>query len=135
MALSYHGSRQPWGSRRPWPGRPGRQTGAITPRQAPSDSGRFSAASGVLDGCFDVVVDAGCGQQSVRAALEDGDSGLGRQVVAAPAEAVVFQSAAHAVVGHGAVLESDATARAEVHAEERAELVRAAMGVFRAGRL
>jgi hypothetical protein len=39
----------------------------------------------VLDGCFDVVVDADRGQQSVRAALVDPESHLGRQVMAAPA--------------------------------------------------
>jgi len=89
----------------------------------------------VLDGCFDVVVDADRGQQSVRAAFVDPDSRLGRDLVAAPADAVVFQGAAHAVVGDGAVLEADAAACAEARAEERAELTGAAVGVRRADRL
>jgi hypothetical protein len=63
--------------------------------------------------CFDVVVDADRGQQSVRAAFVDPDSRLRLQVVTAPVDAVVFQGAAHAVVGHGAVLEPDAAACAE----------------------
>ncbi len=52
----------------------------------------------------------------------------GWQVVAAPADAVVFQGAAHAVVGHGAVLQADAAARAETQGKERAELTGAAVG-------
>ena len=52
--------------------------------------------------------------------------------MAAPADAVVFQGAAHAVVGHGAVLEADAAACAEARGEERAELRGAAVGVVRA---
>jgi hypothetical protein len=43
-----------------------------------------------------------------RDAFVDAESGLGRQVMAAPADAVVFHGAAHAVVGHGAVLQTDA---------------------------
>src|SRR4051812_44047387 len=91
-----------------------------------------SCASEGLDGCFDVVVDAGRSQQSVRAALVDPDSRLGRQVVAAPADAVEFQGATHPVVGHGAVLEADAAACAERRCEERAELSGTAVGVVRA---
>jgi len=67
-------------------------------------------SSGVAEGCLDIVVDASRGQQSVRAALIDAESRLGRQVVAAPANTVVLQSAAHAVVGYRAVLEADAAA-------------------------
>ena len=74
----------------------------------------------------------GRSQQSVRTALVDPDSRLRRQVVAAPADAVVFQRAAHAVVGHGAVLQADAAACAEAHGEERAELRGAAVVVVRA---
>ena len=45
-----------------------------------------------------------------------------------PADAVVFQGAAHAVIGHSAVLEPDAAPCAETRCEEQAELSRAAMG-------
>src|ERR1700733_8124639 len=93
---------------------------------------RSRGFSGALDGRFDVVVDADRGQQSVRAAFVDPDSRLGRQVVAAPAVAVVPQDTPGAVVGDGAVLEADAAARAEARGEERAELARAAVGVVRA---
>jgi len=89
------------------------------------------SASGVPGGWLDVVVDAGGGQQPVRAALVDAESGLGRQVVAAPADAVVFHRAARPVVGHGAVLQADAAARAEPAGEERAELGGAAVGGVR----
>src|SRR6185295_1742288 len=81
------------------------------------------------DRCFDVVVDPGRSQQSVRAAFVDADSRLGRHVVAAPADAVVLHGAAHAVVGHGAVLQADAAARAEAPREERAQLAGPAVGV------
>ena len=64
----------------------------------------------VLHGSFDVVVDAGRSQQSVRAALVDPDSRLRWQVVPAPAYAVVFQGPAHPVVGHGTVLKAEAVA-------------------------
>ena len=83
-------------------------------------------------GRLDVVVDAGRGKQSVRAALVDPDSRLGRELVATPADAVVFHGAAHTVVGRGAVLQVDAAACAEVSGEERAELGAAAVGVVRA---
>src|SRR5580700_2040824 len=89
-------------------------------------------ASGVPDGRFDVVVDAGRGQQPVRASFVDRDAGLGRQVVAAPAKTVEFQGTAHAVVGHHAMLQADATARAEAPGEERAKLGGAAVGEVRA---
>ena len=68
------------------------------------------------------------GQQSVRAAFVDTEPRLRRQVVAAPADAVVLQDAAHAVVGHGAVLQADAAAGAEAPGEVRAELSGAAVG-------
>ena len=55
--------------------------------------------------------------------------------MAAPADAVVLQGAAHAVVGHGAVLQADAAARAEAPGEERAQLSGAAVRVVRADRL
>src|ERR1700735_4147107 len=97
--------------------------------------GPGSRASAVPGGCFDVVVDAGRSQQAVGASLVDPDSRLGRQVVAAPADAVVFQGAAHTVVGHGAVLKADAAARAEAHSEERTELRSTAVRVVRADRL
>jgi hypothetical protein len=42
-------------------------------------SGTKLLASGLLDRCFDIVVDAGRGQQAVLATLVDGDSGLRRQ--------------------------------------------------------
>ena len=48
--------------------------------------------------------------------------------MAAPADAVVFQGTAHAVIGHHARLQADAAARAEAGGEERAELTRAAVG-------
>src|SRR5262249_59982752 len=80
-------------------------------------------------GCLDVVVDADRGQQPARAALVTPEPRLRRQVVAAPADAVVFQGAAHAVVGHHAVLEADAAAGAEAPGVERAELSGAAVGV------
>ena len=85
-------------------------------------------ASGVPDGCFYVVVDADRGQQPVLAAFADRDAGLGRQVVAAPAKTVELHGAAHAVIGYGAMLQADATARAEAPGEERAKLGGAAMG-------
>ena len=97
--------------------------------------GPGSGASALPSGCFDVVVDAGRGQQPVRASLVDPDSRLGRQLVAAPADAVVFHRAAHTVVGHGAVLKADAAACAEAHGEERTELRSTAVGVVRADRL
>src|SRR4029077_13754056 len=74
-------------------------------RISPDRSGKprggagFLVASGELYGCFHVVVRAGRVEQPVRAALEDTESRLGRQVAAAPADEVVLQGAAHAVVG------------------------------------
>ena len=90
-----------------------------------------SGRSGVTGGRFDVVVDAGRGQQPIRAALVDPDPRLRRQVMAAPADTVIFQGAAYAVIGHGAVLQADAAARAEAPGEERAELTGAAVGLVR----
>jgi hypothetical protein len=83
----------------------------------------------VFYGCFHVVVDAGGGQQSVRAAFVDAESGLGRQVVAAPADAVVFHRAPRPVVGHRALLQANAAARAEAPGEKRPQLGGAAVGV------
>ena len=59
---------------------------------------------------FDIVVDADRSQQSLVAALVDGDSGLRRHLVATPANAVVLQTAANAIVRYGTVLEADPTA-------------------------
>ena len=67
----------------------------------------------MLDGRFHVVVDTGGGQEPAGAAFVHADAGLGREVMAAPADTVVLQGAAHAVVGDGAVLQADAAARAE----------------------
>lgn len=83
-------------------------------------------------GWFDVVVDTGRGQEPVRAAFVDAESRLGRQLAAAPADAVVFQGAAHAVVGDGAMLQVDTAARAEAPSEKRAKLSGTAVGVVRA---
>src|SRR6478736_5138016 len=85
----------------------------------------------LLEGRLDVVVDPGRSQPSLRAALEDADSRLRWQVVASPADAVVLQGAAHAVVGHGAVLKANAAASAEASGEERAELLGPAVRVLR----
>src|SRR6476646_7953370 len=52
--------------------------------------------------------------------------------MAAPADAVVLKRAAHAVVGHGAMLEPDAAAFAEARGEEGAQLSGAAVGGVRA---
>ena len=73
-------------------------------------------------GWFDVVVNAGRGEQPVWPALVDAESRLRREFMAAPADAVVFQGAAHPVVGHHAVLQFDTAARAEAPGEKRAEL-------------
>ena len=97
--------------------------------------GAAAEASGALVGRFDVVVDAGRREQPVLAAFVDADSRLGRQLVAAPADAVVLHGAAHAVVGHRAVLQADTAAGAEALGEERAELIGAAVGVLRAAGL
>ena len=67
----------------------------------------------MLDGGFHVVVDTGGGQEPAGAAFVHADAGLGREVMAAPADTVIFQGAAYAVIGHGAVLQADAAARAE----------------------
>src|SRR5215467_7409789 len=90
--------------------------------------------SALPDRRFHVVIGADRGQQPVRAALIDGESRLGWQVMAAPAEAVVFQRAAHPVVSHRAVLQLDAAASAEARGVERTELGGAAVGVARAER-
>jgi hypothetical protein len=52
--------------------------------------------------------------------------------VAAPAHAVELQRAAHAIIGHRAVLQADAAADAETRGEECAELTGAAVSVVRA---
>ena len=102
------------------------RTHGSTASQFPSDSSRGP------DGCLDVVVDADGGQQAVRAAFVDAESRLGGQVVTAPADAVVFQGAAHPVVGHRAGLQADAAACAEPPLEELAEFGGAAVGGVRA---
>ena len=94
--------------------------------------GPGSRASAVPGGCFDVVVDAGRGQQAVGTALVDAESRLGHQVLVAIAHAVVLQGAAHPVVGHHAVLEADTAARADSFGKECTELRRAAVGQVRA---
>src|SRR2546430_11149383 len=83
-------------------------------------------------GWFDVVVDRGRGEQPVWPAFVDAEPRLRREFMAAPADAVVLQGAAHPVVGHHAMLQLDAAARAEVPGEERAELGGAAVGGVRA---
>jgi hypothetical protein len=77
--------------------------------------------SGALQWRVDVVVHTHRGQESVVAPLVNTDAGLGRQVVPAPADAVVLHGATHTVVGHGALLEVDATSRAEALIDEGAE--------------
>src|SRR5437763_6115002 len=88
--------------------------------------------SGMAGGWFDVVVDTGRGEQPVWPAFVDAEPRLRREFVAAPADAVVLQGAAHPVVGHHAVFQLDAAARAEAPGEKRAELGRAAVGGVRA---
>ncbi len=69
-------------------------------------------------GWLDVVVDASCRQQSVRAAFVDAESRLGRQVMAGPADDVVLERAAHAVVGHRAELQADTATVAQAVREK-----------------
>ena len=57
------------------------------------------------NGRFDVVVDSGTSQQTVRTSLIDDNSSLWYQVMTAPSNTVEFQGEMRAVVGHGAVLE------------------------------
>ena len=52
--------------------------------------------------------------------------------MAALAKTVELHGAAHAVIGHDALLQADAAARAEEPGEERAKLGGAAMGQVRA---
>ena len=52
----------------------------------------------------------------MRAALVDAEPRLRRQIVYAPAHAVIFQCAAHPVVGHRARLQFDAAACATLSA-------------------
>src|SRR6185312_8857456 len=52
--------------------------------------------------------------------------------MAAPTYAVVLKRAAHAVVGHGAMLQPDAATVAEASGEERAQVSSAAVGGVRA---
>ncbi|HEX4398621.1 MAG TPA: vitamin B12 dependent-methionine synthase activation domain-containing protein, partial [Trebonia sp.] len=85
----------------------------------------------VLARGFDVVVLADGGQQPVGSALANAEPGLRRHLAATPADAVVLDGAAHAVVGDGAGPHADA-ARPELGGEERAEFRRAAMGGPRA---
>src|SRR5215469_1648090 len=55
----------------------------------------------VPGGRFDIVVDAGRGQQPIRAALVYPESRLGWQIMAAPADTVEFQRATNPVVEIG----------------------------------
>jgi hypothetical protein len=52
--------------------------------------------------------------------------------VTPPAKTVKFDGAAHAIIGHDAILQANATARAEAPSEERAKLGGAVMGGVRA---
>src|SRR6185369_12761469 len=79
-------------------------------------------SSGMAGGWFDVVVDPGRGEQPVWPAFVDAEPRLRRELMAAPADAVVLHGAAHPVVGHHAVFQLDAAARAEAPGEKRAEL-------------
>ena len=76
-----------------------------------------------LHGRLQVVIDPDGSKEPVRPAFEDGDSRLGRKVVGAPAEAVVFQGAPVAVVGHLALLERETSPSAEAFEEVRVESV------------
>src|SRR5690242_23277 len=60
-------------------------------------------SSGMAGGWFDVVVDTGRGEQPVWPAFVDPEPRLWRELMAAPADAVVLHGAAHPVVGHHAV--------------------------------
>src|SRR5206468_5929789 len=100
---------------------------------APSWSFRLLyGPSGMAGGWFDVVVNTGRGEQPVWPAFVDAEPRLRREFMAAPADAVVLQGAAHPVVGHHAVLQLDAAARAEALGEKCAELGGAVVGRVRA---
>jgi hypothetical protein len=83
------------------------------------------------NGRFDVVVDSGCSQQTVRTSLIDANSSLGCQVMTAPSNTVEFQGATHAVVGHGAVLEFEPTTCLEALGEIRTQLTGAMVQIVR----
>ena len=76
----------------------------------------------LLNGRFDVVVDADGSQQAVRTSLIDANPGLGCQFMTAPSNTVEFQGATHAVVGHGAVLKFETTTCLEALGEIRTQL-------------
>jgi len=84
--------------------------------------GRRSCYLAKITGASTSFVDAGGRQQPVQAAFVDPQSRLRWQVMAAPADAVVLQGAAHPVIGHGAMLQTDAAACAEARGEERTKL-------------
>src|SRR6202041_1127893 len=82
-----------------------------------------------------VVVHPHRGQPPVRPALVDRESRLRRQVVPAPADAVVFHRAARAFLGHRALLPDDPAPGAEALGEVGAQLAGPAVGVLRPDRL
>ena len=88
-----------------------------------------------LDRTLDVVVDAGLMEAAARAALVDGDPGLGWQLDTAPADRVELEDRPDTVVGDGAVLQDDAAALAEEQLEEGQQDVRAAPAELRPRRL
>ncbi|MGB6570648.1 MAG: vitamin B12 dependent-methionine synthase activation domain-containing protein, partial [Trebonia sp.] len=105
-----------------------------TPRCAP-DGEQIGRAVRRLVRRLEVVVLADGGQQPVGSAFADAQPGLRRQLAAAPADAVVLDGAAHAVVGNDAGPQADAATRAEQGGEERAELRLAPVDGLRAGGL
>src|SRR5579863_7235075 len=107
----------------------------MVPTEPPAARRMASRSGARSGGRLEVVVLADGGQQPVGSAFADAQPGLRRQLAAAPADAVVLDGAAHAVVGNDAGPQADAAARAEQGGEERAELRRAAMGGLRAGGL
>ena len=70
-------------------------------------------------GWCDVVIGPDRGQEPIRPAFENGDPGLRRDVVGAPADAVVFHGTSLTVVGDLARLEHEATAGTKALEEER----------------
>lgn len=94
------------------------------------DDARWFLRLRVIEGRLDIVIDTDSSQKSARTALVDADSRTGRQVVAAPPDAVVFQSAAHPIVSYVAEPQTDAAASAEARGEERAEFRHAPVAVM-----
>src|ERR1700712_4185798 len=95
------------------------------PQGPKATSSRWSRKA--LHGRLDVVVDPDRGQHSIRGAFMDDDPGLRRQVMPPPTQTVVLEGAAGPVVGHGALLQSEPTAGAEVAAEKCPQLTDAAV--------